>query len=69
MESKDDPLMDLFGLNSMFTDTSYKEITYEFKEIGLTQNVFALQTAATDFDLTGQVVWQAADIFSRFLFS
>ena len=42
MESKDDPLMDLFGLNSMFTDTSYKEITYEFKEIGLTQNVFAL---------------------------
>ena len=53
MESKDDPLMDLFGINSMFTDTSYKEITYEFKEIGLTQNVYALQTAATDYDLTG----------------
>ena len=35
MEAKDDPMMDLFGLNSMFTDTDYKEITYEFKDFGV----------------------------------
>ena len=44
------------------TDTDYKET--EFTHKGFTQKVYALQSASTDFDLTGQVVWQAADIMS-----
>lgn len=51
----------------MFTDSNYKEVTYEYD--GYSQTLQALQTASTDFDLTGQVVWQAADIFAKFLLS
>lgn len=29
--------------------------------------MYALQTSATDFDLTGQVIWQAANIMSTWL--
>ena len=52
---------------SMFTDNNYKEITYEYGEYR--QTLQALETASTDYDLTGQIVWQAADIFAKFLLS
>lgn len=48
---KDDPDYDQFGLVDMFTDTDYKEITYEF--CGREIKLYALQAAATDYDLTG----------------
>lgn len=51
-----------FGLVELLTDTDYKKI--EFTHKGFTQPVYALQSASTDFDLTGQVIWQAADIMS-----
>lgn len=51
----------------MFTDENYKEITYEYGEYR--QTLQALDTASTDYDLTGQVVWQAADIFAKFILS
>ena len=57
----------MFGVMSMFTDDNYKEITYEYGEYR--QTLQALDTASTDYDLTGQVVWQAADIFAKFLLS
>ena len=62
-----DPDMDAFGVMNLFTDTSYKEITYEYGEYR--QTLQALDTASTDYDLTGQIVWQAADIFAKFLLS
>ena len=64
-DSNVDPDMDLFGLNSLYTDTDYKEITFSYKHY--TQTVQALKGASTDYDLTGQVIWQAANIFSRYL--
>jgi len=57
--------MDLFGLNSMYTDTDYTPITYEYKDYK--QKVYALKTSATDHDLTGQIIWRAADLFARFM--
>ena len=50
---------------SMFTDNNYKEITYEYGDYS--QTIQALKTASTDYDLTGQIVWQAADIFAKFM--
>ena len=43
--------MDLFGINSMFTDTDYKELEYQYCDFK--QKIYALKTAATDHDLTG----------------
>ena len=57
--------MDPEGLKELFTDTSYKEIVFEHKDFK--QKIFALKTAATDFDMTGQVIWQAANIMSVWL--
>mmetsp|Transcript_1150 Transcript_1150/g.2113 ORF Transcript_1150/g.2113 Transcript_1150/m.2113 type:complete len:110 (+) Transcript_1150:93-422(+) len=47
------------------TDTNYKAI--EFEHNGFKQSVLALQSASTDYDLTGQVIWQAANIMSVWL--
>ena len=47
------------------TDTDYKLITFEHKDFK--QDVYALKTASTDYDLTGQVIWQAANIMGVWL--
>lgn len=60
-----DPDMDAFGVMSMFTDNNYKPITYTYGDYTVTLE--ALDTASTDYDLTGQIVWQAADIFAKFM--
>ena len=44
------------------TDTDYKEIKFEHKDF--CQKLYALNSASTDYDLTGQVIWQAAHIMS-----
>lgn len=62
---KDDPDYDLFGIVNMYTDTDYKKIEYQFGDKSV--NVYALTAASTDSDLTGQIVWQAASIFSNWL--
>ena len=62
---KDDPDYDLFGLVNMYTNTDYKRIDYEYGNIKF--HINALQSASTDMDLTGQIVWQAADIFSHWI--
>ena len=46
-----DPDMDAFGVMNLFTDSNYKEITYEYGEYR--QTLQALDTASTDYDLTG----------------
>ena len=46
-------------------DTDYKALTFEYK--GFTQKVYALKAASTDYDLTGQVIWTAADIMSKYI--
>ncbi|CDW78840.1 UNKNOWN [Stylonychia lemnae] len=52
-------------LVSLFTDTDYQEIKFEYKEIK--QTIFALKTSSTDYDLTGQIIWKAADILSKYI--
>ena len=54
------------SLTQLFTDTDYKLITYTYKDYK--QDIYALQTASTDYDLTGQIIWAAADILTRWLF-
>lgn len=38
-------------LVSLFTDTDYKDVTFEYKDFK--QNLFALRASSTDYDLTG----------------
>ena len=49
----------------LLTDTNYVMINFTHGEF--TQGVYALNTASTDFDLTGQVIWQAANIMGAWL--
>lgn len=63
---------DEFGIVNLFTNLDYKEITYEYEGLEKTNGKLklkALNTASTDFDLTGQIVWQGADIFCKVLLS
>ena len=49
----------------MMTDTDYKLLEYQYGDKKV--NVYALTAASTDSDLTGQIVWQAADIFGKWV--
>ena len=65
---EDDPEYDLFGIEQMFTDTDYKLIDFHFEENpDYDLQLYALNAASTDIDRTGQVVWQAAKIFSEWI--
>ena len=59
-EKEEEP--ESLGLDWLLLDTNYKRITFEWKDFKT--DLFALKTASTDYDLTGQVIWQAADIMS-----
>lgn len=59
----------MLGLSDLYTDTDYKLLNFEFCEGRQSLQLYALNTSSTDFDLTGQVVWQAARIFCEWLFS
>ena len=51
---------DKYGIASLFTDTDYKEVVYEYEGLescGGQLRLKALKGASTDFDLTGQIVW------------
>lgn len=52
-------------LCDLFTDRDYQAINFEYKDFR--QKLFALKTSATDYDLTGQIIWKAADILSKFI--
>ena len=67
MNIKDDPDYDLFGIANMYTDTDYKETVFQFGEKQIM--LYALHAASTDYDLTGQIVWEAASIFSAWIYS
>lgn len=47
--------MESTDLDLLFKDTSYKKLTYEFGPVK--QDLYALETSATEYDLTGQIVW------------
>ena len=49
--TKSDRSDNIYGLVELMTDTDYKLITFEHKEFK--QDVYALKTASTDYDLTG----------------
>ena len=53
------------NIGGLFVDTDYKEIT--FKHGDFEQRLFALKTSSTDYDLTGQIIWKAADILSKYI--
>lgn len=52
-------------LGDIFVDVDYQPITFEYKDFR--QVVHALKTSATDYDLTGQIIWKAADIMSKYI--
>lgn len=52
-------------LVDLFTDTDY--VLCKFTHNDFEQEVYALQAASTDYDLTGQVIWKAANILSRYM--
>ena len=52
-------------LSSLFIDTDYQEITFTYNDF--TQTLYALKASSTDFDLTGQIIWKAADILSKYI--
>ena len=64
-DAKSDRSDNIWGLVELMTDTNYKRT--EFEHNGFKQEVFALQSASTDYDLTGQVIWQAANIMSTWM--
>lgn len=49
----------------LFIDREYRPRPWRFRDLEVT--ILALETAATDFDLTGQVVWPAADALSHYI--
>ena len=53
------------NIGGLFIDTDYKEITFKYKDFE--QKLFALKTSSTDYDLTGQIIWKAADILSKYI--
>lgn len=52
-------------LGDLFVDVDYQLITFDYKEFR--QQLYALKTSATDYDLTGQIIWKAADILSKYI--
>jgi predicted nicotinamide N-methyase len=54
-----------FSLDKFFLDTKYEEQEFNFD--GVTQKLFALDSSSTDHDLTGQIIWEAAEILSKFI--
>lgn len=57
MESLFDP--------SLFISTDYKAINFNYK--GFTQSLLSLNSSTTDFDLTGQIIWPAAEFLSQYI--
>ena len=54
-DARSDRSDNIYGIVELLTDKDYKKITFEHK--GFEQDVYALKSASTDFDLTGQVIW------------
>lgn len=57
---------DVVGLpEDFFVDTSYEEVEFEFN--GVKQRLKTLTSGATDYDMTGQVVWPASRLMCWYL--
>ena len=54
-DARSDRSDNIYGIVELLTDKDYKKITFEHK--GFQQDVYALKSASTDYDLTGQVIW------------
>lgn len=57
MESLFDP--------SLFISKDYNSINFSYKST--TQDLLSLKSSTTDFDLTGQIIWPAAEFLSKYL--
>eukprot|EP00744_Colponema_vietnamica_P029541 GILI01045526.1.p1 GENE.GILI01045526.1~~GILI01045526.1.p1 ORF type:complete len:271 (+),score=69.04 GILI01045526.1:78-890(+) len=57
----------IFFDSSLFVNEEYLPQTFTFGSVE--QRVFCLKSASTDFDLTGQVIWPASDILSKYIIS
>lgn len=53
------------GVGDLFMNVSYLPLTFAFG--GYTQTVDALNSAATELDLTGQIIWPGAQFLSWYL--
>ena len=64
-----DPNNDLdleIALGNLFLDENYERQDYKYKD--LIQPLYALQDASNYQTLTGQCIWQAADVLSQFIY-
>jgi hypothetical protein len=63
------------SLCSLFTDTAYKEQSFSIPSFGIDgsavikQTILGLSTSATDYDLTGQVIWPVSILLSCYIAS
>lgn len=50
------------GIGDLFVDQDYQIIDFQHEDVN--QPCYALKTSATDYDLTGQVIWKGAEYLS-----
>lgn len=61
-EGEDDAVV---GIGDFFVSRDYVPVEYRFGDVAVTLD--CLKAAATDFDLTGQIVWQVARVTSWYI--
>jgi predicted nicotinamide N-methyase len=49
----------------LFISKDYQTITFSYQEIS--QSLFSLTSSTTDYDLTGQILWPAAEYLSKYI--
>ena len=54
------------ALGNLFLDENYERMDFEYKD--LKQPLYALQDASNYQTLTGQCIWQAADVLSQYIY-
>ena len=49
----------------LFISRDYQTLTFTYKDIS--QSLYSLKSSSTDFDLTGQIIWPAAEYLSQYI--
>ena len=50
---------------SLFISKDYESLTFSYLDVS--QPIYSLKTSTTDFDLTGQIIWPAAEYLSKYI--
>lgn len=60
-----DPLEDVVPLGDFFISRDYQTVRVNFPGTAIEQNIDCLTAAATDFDLTGQILWLVSRVMAH----